>query len=164
MYQRVDVAPSAFIGAEGVNHGAAARAPHCVERRVSAVLVVERLRHPLVSLHDACVGFSVGTDGACDSIPECRECCKPRLLTQTVRRPRRNNAPHRSDRREREEARREGKSINQLILDRLWRAFGLSGDAPKRRDLSDVTGSWVEDADVDEALEAQRTIDDDMWR
>jgi hypothetical protein len=30
--------------------------------------------------------------------------------------------------------------------------------------VGDLAESWVEDAAVDEALEAQRRIDDEMWR
>jgi len=43
-------------------------------------------------------------------------------------------------------------------------AFGLRGSVSAQRDLSKLAGSWVEDVAVDEALRAQRCIDDEMWR
>jgi hypothetical protein len=35
---------------------------------------------------------------------------------------------------------------------------------PKRRDLSDLAGTWVEDPEFDAALEDQRRIDWELWR
>jgi hypothetical protein len=43
-------------------------------------------------------------------------------------------------------------------------AFGLRGSAQSYRDVSDLAGTWVNDAAVEEALEAQRVVDDEMWR
>jgi len=74
------------------------------------------------------------------------------------------NIPERLDHQIREEARRQGKSINQVILENLLRAFGLKGEAPKRRDLSAVAGTWVADSEVEDALDEQRRIDEEMWR
>jgi hypothetical protein len=36
--------------------------------------------------------------------------------------------------------------------------------SPRKRDLSDIAGTWVEDPAFDEAIEAQRQIDPDMWK
>ena len=58
----------------------------------------------------------------------------------------------------------ERKSLNTVVVEALMEAFGLSGSAPAHRDLGELAGSWVEDAAVDEALGAQRGIDDEMWR
>ena len=63
----------------------------------------------------------------------------------------------------REQARREGKSLNQLVVETLAAAVGESAE-PIRRDLSTVAGSWVDDAPVDEALASQRTIDRAYWQ
>lgn len=35
---------------------------------------------------------------------------------------------------------------------------------PKRRDLSDIAGTWVEDPEFDAALEDQRRIDWELWQ
>ncbi len=56
------------------------------------------------------------------------------------------------DRAVRVRARREGRSINAVVLEVLTE--GLI----KRRDLSDLAGAWVQDEAVDAALEDQRSI------
>ena len=43
------------------------------------------------------------------------------------------------------------------------RALLLPDEAKPRRDLGAVAGSWVEDPAVDDALEAQRRVEPEMW-
>jgi plasmid stability protein len=74
------------------------------------------------------------------------------------------NLPALLDEAIRKRAKEEGKSLNTVAVEALMQAFGLRGGAPVHRDLSDLAGTWVEDAAVDEALRAQRGIDDEMWR
>ncbi|MCA8949994.1 MAG: hypothetical protein KDE27_10860 [Planctomycetes bacterium] len=75
------------------------------------------------------------------------------------------NLPAHLDRAIRERARLEHKSLNEVAIDGLMRAFGLlDGESPPVRDLSDIAGSWVEDADMLAALEEQRRVDPDLWR
>ena len=74
------------------------------------------------------------------------------------------NVPEHLDRELRERARREGKSLNETLLELLAIATGLQGGAPPRRDLSDVAGTWVEDPELDQALSEQRAIDEELWR
>ncbi|MDH3625710.1 MAG: Arc family DNA-binding protein [Myxococcales bacterium] len=74
------------------------------------------------------------------------------------------NLPARLDKLIRKRAKEEGKSLNTVVLEALMEAFGLRGSVSARRDLSKLAGSWVEDVAVDEALRAQRCIDDEMWR
>ena len=64
----------------------------------------------------------------------------------------------------RKRAKEEGKSINTVAVEALMEAFGLRGVLPLHRDVGSLAGSWVEDPAVDEALAAQRVIDDEMWR
>ena len=73
------------------------------------------------------------------------------------------NIPERLDRELRKQAEREGKSLNQTIIDRLIDACGLSGERPRRRNLEEVAGTWVEDEAVQEALQEQRSIDEELW-
>ena len=40
----------------------------------------------------------------------------------------------------------------------------VSGDPVKRRDLSDIAGTWVEDPEFDKAMAEQDQIDPEMWR
>lgn len=63
----------------------------------------------------------------------------------------------------REKARREGRSLNQVTIDALLAAFGLAGEV-RRRDLSDVVGTWHEDPAIDRALADQRRVDPEQWR
>ncbi len=55
------------------------------------------------------------------------------------------------------------KSLNQVAVEALQRAIGLSEKPLKRRDLTDITGTWEEDPQIEEALEDQRRIDPEMW-
>ncbi len=64
----------------------------------------------------------------------------------------------------RQRAREERKSLNQVTIDALLRAFGLKGRPVPRRDLSDIVGTWEDDPIFDEVLEAQRKIDPEMWQ
>ena len=74
------------------------------------------------------------------------------------------NIPKRVDQALRKRAHDEGKSLNEVTIETLVRALGLDGDPVQQRDLSDVAGSWVEDPEVDAALQAQRHVDADLWR
>jgi len=82
-----------------------------------------------------------------------------RCMQYTIRK-----LPARLDKLIRRRAKEEGKSLNTVAVEALMEAFGLRGSEPARRDVSDLAGTWVDDAAVDEALEAQRCIDDEMWR
>ena len=74
------------------------------------------------------------------------------------------NVPDSLDSAIREECRRQGKSLNRVTLEALCRAFGLGGTTEKQRDLSDIAGTWEEDAEVEAALADQRRVDPDLWR
>jgi DNA polymerase III delta subunit len=74
------------------------------------------------------------------------------------------NLPARLDKLIRKRAKEEGKSLNTVAVEALMEAFGLGGSSPSHRDVGDLAESWVEDAVVEEALQAQRRIDDEMWR
>jgi hypothetical protein len=68
------------------------------------------------------------------------------------------------DRALRERSRREGSSLNDVVLEALEQYVGVPEEPRERRDLDDLVGTWVEDTELDEALEAQRRIDEDLWR
>ena len=74
------------------------------------------------------------------------------------------NVPDEVDRALRNRARRERRSLNDVVLEALRRGAGLTETPARRRDLSDFVGSWVEDPETDRALEDQRRIDDELWR
>ena len=74
------------------------------------------------------------------------------------------NVPAELDKALRARAQREGKSLNEITLEALCRDAGLSGDQPKRRDLSFISGTWIDDPETDKALADQRLIDESIWR
>lgn len=74
------------------------------------------------------------------------------------------NVPPPVDEALRERAEREGKSLNEVTLEALAEALGLAEKPIKRRDVSDLLGTWREDPAAEEALREQRRIDPDLWR
>lgn len=74
------------------------------------------------------------------------------------------NVPPLLDEALREKAREEGKSLNEVTIEALLVGVGLAGQPVKRRDLSDIAGSWVNDPATDEILQEQRRIDPELWR
>lgn len=74
------------------------------------------------------------------------------------------NVPKQIDRLLRERARREGKSLNEVVLEALARVFGLEGAPIAHRNLTDISGTWVADSATESALDDQRRIDPDLWR
>ena len=55
----------------------------------------------------------------------------------------------------RRRARAAGKSLNAIALEALERGAGLAEAAVRQRDLSDITGTWVEDDEFDRAIKEQ---------
>ena len=72
--------------------------------------------------------------------------------------------PIEGDRALRQAARSESKSLNQVAIEALIRAAGVSLDGVVFHDLDWLKGTWVEDPAFDEAIADQRKIDEDMWR
>ena len=64
----------------------------------------------------------------------------------------------------RERARASRKSLNEAAVDALTEGSGATGAQRKRRDLSDIAGTWKPDKAVDNALAEQNRIDTDLWR
>ena len=73
------------------------------------------------------------------------------------------NVPPHVDRALRAKARRDGKSLNEAAVEALAQGVGVGSVAVKRRDLSDLAGTWREDAEFDAALPDQRRIDMEAW-
>jgi hypothetical protein len=63
----------------------------------------------------------------------------------------------------RERARAEGKTIDQVALDAISAAVGVTS-AIRKRDLSDIAGTWVEDPQFDQIMREQDRIDPQMWK
>jgi hypothetical protein len=74
------------------------------------------------------------------------------------------NVPAAVDKALREQARREGRSLNDVALEALARACGLTGDRVRHRDVSFLRMSPEDAAALEAALAEQRTIDDEDWK
>ena len=74
------------------------------------------------------------------------------------------NIPRALDAMLRDRAKKEGKSLNEIVIEALARAMGFSQEAVPHRDLSGFAGTWVEDPEFDRAIEDQDRIDEDLWR
>ncbi len=73
------------------------------------------------------------------------------------------NVPQSLDAALRRSAREQGKSLNEVTIEALARGAGLT-ERWRRRDLSDLAGTWQEDAAFESALKAQDMIDAELWR
>lgn len=73
------------------------------------------------------------------------------------------NVPEVLDEALRRTAREQGKSLNEVAIDALARGTGIAEERIRRRDLSDIAGTWHKDPPFDSALLAQDTIDEEMW-
>ena len=63
----------------------------------------------------------------------------------------------------RDRARREGQSLNSVLLEALAAGAGLVREPVVHDDLDDLVGTWVEDPAVNEALQAQDRVDPQAW-
>ena len=63
----------------------------------------------------------------------------------------------------RSRAESQGKTIDQVAIEALYDALGLS-NAARKRDLREFAGSWVNDDAVDAALADQDRIDPELWK
>ena len=61
-------------------------------------------------------------------------------------------------------ARAAGKSLNEAAVDALAEGSGIAGSRRKRRDLSDIAGTWRAEKAVAAALADQDRVDEDLWR
>lgn len=64
----------------------------------------------------------------------------------------------------RERARNTGKSLNEAVVDVLADGAGVKGVPRRRRDLSDIAGTWRPDKSFEAALEEQDQVDKSLWR
>lgn len=64
----------------------------------------------------------------------------------------------------RRRARAEGRSLNEMAIEALARGLGYEQEVRRRRDLSDIAGTWKHDAAVEKALADQDRIDEELWQ
>jgi len=64
----------------------------------------------------------------------------------------------------RAKARSERKSLNKVAVEALEVAMGVASESPKKRDLSDIAGTWVDDPETEAVLREFDRIDPEKWR
>ena len=64
----------------------------------------------------------------------------------------------------RRRARASGKSLNEVAVEALREGAGVAATPRKRRDLSDIVGTWKPDKELEEALADQDRVDEDLWK
>ena len=77
------------------------------------------------------------------------------------------NIPKQVDQLLRRKAKQQGRSLNEVALEALSLGAGIvpEGQKPvKRRDLSDIAGTYVYDPGFEQALKDQDQIHPDDWR
>ncbi len=73
------------------------------------------------------------------------------------------NIPQAVDAALRKRAGEEHKSLNDVVIETLREGIGLGAQKLRRRDLSDLAGTWKPDAKFKQALAAQDQVDRDLW-
>jgi hypothetical protein len=68
------------------------------------------------------------------------------------------------DRKLRERAIKENKSLNEVTVSTLERALGVTGDSIRYDDLDDLAGTWVSDPAFDKAVKSLHKIDTELWK
>ena len=74
------------------------------------------------------------------------------------------NVPKTLDAMLRDRAKREGKSLNQVVLEAIAGALGIAKEPVRRRNLSELTGTWMEDPEFDRAIQDQDRVDEGLWK
>lgn len=64
----------------------------------------------------------------------------------------------------RKRARQQDKSLNEVTLEALASAVGLAEERPLYHDLDALAGTWVSDAEFDQAIEVQDQVDPAAWK
>ena len=71
--------------------------------------------------------------------------------------------PHRVDRELRRRADKERRSLNEVVIRALERGLDLADMPIRHHDLDDLIGTWVEDPEFDQAIEAMDQVDPELW-
>jgi len=72
--------------------------------------------------------------------------------------------PAEVDRAIRARAKASGKSLNEVAVEALTEAMDLAETPRKKRDLSDIAGTYVPDLEFEAALADRDQIDWELWR
>jgi predicted transcriptional regulator len=72
--------------------------------------------------------------------------------------------PDKLNRRLREVARQEAKSLNRVALEALEKGLGIAEDAVEYHDMDDLAGTWVADAEFDRVIEELDRVEPGIWK
>ena len=72
--------------------------------------------------------------------------------------------PEKVNRKLREVARRESKSLNRAALEALERGLGIADEPVRYHDLDDLAGTWVQDAAFDRVVAEMDRVDPELWK
>lgn len=64
----------------------------------------------------------------------------------------------------RERASREGKSLNETVLEVLNAGLGITDSGVRYTDLDDLAGTWVHDPEFDQAIREMDRVDPELWK
>ncbi len=64
----------------------------------------------------------------------------------------------------RERAARDGKSLNETLLNTLKSGLGLSETPTRYTDLNDLAGTWVRDPEFDKVIREMDRVDPELWK
>jgi hypothetical protein len=72
--------------------------------------------------------------------------------------------PERLDTRIRERALKEGRPLNEIVVEALKVGVGLSGSPVRYTDLDDLAGTWINDPEFDRAIQEMDQADPELWK
>lgn len=72
--------------------------------------------------------------------------------------------PREVDQALRRQAKKEGKSLNEIAIEALARGAGVNALISTNHDLDFAIGTWIDDPEFDKAINDQRQIDADLWK
>lgn len=74
------------------------------------------------------------------------------------------NVPKAVDQALRRKAKQQRRSLNDIVVAALAQMVGVTPTRVKKRDLSDIAGTYVHDPGFEAALKDQDQIDPEMWQ
>ena len=71
--------------------------------------------------------------------------------------------PDKVNRKLREMARKEAKSLNRVALEALEKGLGIAEEPVEYHDLDALAGTWIEDAEFDKVIAEMDRVDEGFW-
>jgi hypothetical protein len=72
--------------------------------------------------------------------------------------------PREVDKALRQKAKKEGRSLNEIAIEALSRGAGIESPVTKNHDLDFAVGTWVDDPELEKAINDQWRIDPEAWK